>query len=71
VNSRYDTTGNVAAQFEPGSNDCVLANKLGISDPEDMDDIELGLLNTLHGNVIGSVEADQPITVADIWRVAS
>ncbi len=62
----YDTTGNIEAQFEPGSNSRVLANKLGISDPEEMEDIELSLLNGLHDDVIGSAEADQPITVADI-----
>ena len=66
VTGRYDTTGNVEAQFEPGSNDRVLANKLGISDPEEMEDIEVGLLNRLHEDVIGSIEADRPITVADI-----
>ena len=66
MTGRYDTTGNVEAQFEPDSNDRVLANKLGISDPEEMDDIELGLLNTLHEDVIGSVEAEQPIMVADV-----
>ena len=42
VTGRYDATGNVEAQFEPGSNDRVLANKLGISDPEEMDDIRTG-----------------------------
>ena len=41
MTGRYDTTGNVEAQFEPGSNDRVLANKLGVSDSEEMDDIEL------------------------------
>ena len=66
MTGRYDTTGNIEAQFEPDSNDRVLANKLSISDPEEMDDIELGLLNRLHEDVIGSVDADQPITVADV-----
>ena len=55
MTGRYDTTGNVEAQFELGSNGRVLANKLGISDPEEMDDIELGLLNRLHEDVIDSV----------------
>ena len=36
VTSRYDTPGNVEAQFEPGSGGCVLANKLGIADPKEM-----------------------------------
>ena len=63
---RYDTTGNVEAQFEPGSDGRVLANKLGVADPKEMDDIELDLLNRLHKDVIRSVEVDQPITVADL-----
>ena len=66
MTGRYDTAGNVEAQFEPGSNGRVLANKLGISDPDEMEDVEVGLLNRLHEDVIGSIEADRPITVADI-----
>ncbi|WP_165869160.1 hypothetical protein [Thiogranum longum] len=44
----------------------VLANKLGITDPAEMDDIELDLLNQLYNVVINSVLVDQPITIADI-----
>ena len=66
VTGRYDTTGNVEAQFEPGSGGRVLANKLGIADPKEMDDIELDLLVRLQKDVTSSVKADQPITVADL-----
>ncbi|WP_428101098.1 Fic/DOC family protein [Candidatus Rariloculus sp.] len=66
MTGRYDTTGNIEAQFEPGSCGRVLANKLGISEPEEMNDVELDLLNRLHESVIDSVEADQPVTVADV-----
>lgn len=66
MNDRYDTTGNVEAQFEPGSCGRVLANKLGISDPEEMDDVELDLLKHLYEDVLGSVGADQRLRVADI-----
>ena len=66
MTSRYDTTGNVEAQFEPDSNARVLANKLGISDPGEMDDIELDLLEQLHEDLLGSIAADQPITVTDL-----
>lgn len=66
MKGRYDVKGNVEAQFEPGSNDRVLANKLGISDADDMDDIELDLLKRLHEDVFRSVETDQRLTVADI-----
>ncbi len=59
MTGRYDTAGNVEAQFEPGSNGRVLANKLGVSDVEEMADIELDLLNRLREHILGSVEADQ------------
>ena len=66
MSGRYDTTGNVEAQFEPGSCGRVLANKLGISIPDDMDDIELNLLVRLHEHVLWSMEPDQRLTVADL-----
>ena len=66
MNDRYDTTGNIEAQFEPGSSGRVLANKLGISNPEEMDDVELDLLMHLYEDILSSVEADQRLTVADI-----
>ena len=44
----------------------MLANILGISSPEEMDDIELFLMKRLYGAVLGSVEADQHLRVADI-----
>ena len=66
MTGRYGTAGNVEAQFELGSNGRVLANKLGISDPEEMEDVEVGLLNRLHEDVIGTIEVNQPTTVADI-----
>ena len=66
MKGRYDTTGNEEAQFEPGSNGRVLVNKLGICDAEEMNDVELDLLNRLHEDILGSVEADQRITVADV-----
>ena len=66
MNDKYDTTDNVEAHFEPGSNDRVLSNKLGITDTQDMDDIELDLLKRLYDAVLGSVEADQRLTTADI-----
>ncbi len=66
MSGRYDATGNAEAQFEPGSNDRVLANKLGVSDVDEMDDIELVLLKRLYDVVLGSVAAGQRLTAADI-----
>lgn len=37
---RYDISGSIEAQFEPGSNDTVLRNKLGIADSDEMDRVE-------------------------------
>ena len=68
MRGRYDTAGNVEGRFEPGSNGRVLANKLGVSDVEEMNDLELDLLRQLHENILGSVEADQTITGADICK---
>ena len=66
MTDRYDTSGNIEAQYEPGSDNRVLANQLGISDPIEMDNIELDLLNQLYESVISSVREDQTLTVADL-----
>ena len=66
MNDKYDTTGNIEAQFEPGSDDRVPANKPGVSNAEEMDDIELSLLDRLYDDVLGSVEMNQRLTVADL-----
>ena len=66
MNGRYDTTGNVEGQYEPGSGNRVLANKLGIIDAGEMDDVELDLLDRLDEDVLGSFEDNRRITVADV-----
>lgn len=66
VTNRYDTTGNKEAQFELGSGDRVLANKLGIADPVEIDNTEVHLLDRLYDNVVDAVAKDQTITVADL-----
>lgn len=66
MNGRYDTGGNEEAQFEPGSNDRVLANKLGISDAAEMNDVETDLLNQLYEDILRSTEADTVMTAADV-----
>ena len=66
MNGRYDTGGNEEAQFEPSSHDRVLANKLGISDAAEMNDVETDLLNQLYEDILRSTEADKVITVADV-----
>ena len=39
-NGRCDVVGLTEAQFEPGSNDLVIKNRLGITSPKVMDDTE-------------------------------
>ena len=67
VPDRYDTSSNSEGQYQPGSNDKVLLNKLGITDSAEMDDIELDLLEQLYDAVLADVEEDQTICVADIF----
>lgn len=56
MTNRYDTAGIIEAQYEPGSDKRVLANKLGITDPAEIDATELDLLNQLYTavNQLGS-----------------
>ncbi len=41
---RYDTTGNPEGQYEPGSQELVLLNKLGITDLQEIENIEFDYL---------------------------
>lgn len=49
--TRYDVTG-AQGLFEPGSNESVLANKLGIVSQADIDEAELVLLQKLYESVL-------------------
>lgn len=66
MSDRYDTSGSAEGRFQPGSGDKVLSNKLGIIDPDEMDDAELILLDELQMRLLDDVESDQHITVADL-----
>ena len=59
MSNRYDTTGNPEGQYQPGSNNQVLLNKLGITNPDEMDDVELELLKQLTTSVLAEIEDDQ------------
>lgn len=71
MTGRYDASGSVEGQFQPGSECQVLLNKLGIIDPDEMDDVELVLLEDLQENLIDEIKADQPIAVKDLcaWHL--
>jgi cell filamentation protein len=59
--SKYDVGGSQAA-YQPGSNDTVLANKLGITSAGDMDDAELELLEKLYEHVLNEALPEGAIT---------
>jgi cell filamentation protein len=65
MNSRYDIEGDQGA-FEPGSHDQVLRNKLGITDSEEMDAVELLLLEQLYQAVLVEDLPDRRLRVADL-----
>ena len=51
--SRYEVTGS-EGEYQPGSNDTVLANKVGITDPNDMNIAETELLEDLYEYVFNN-----------------
>ncbi|WP_347332463.1 hypothetical protein [Marinimicrobium locisalis] len=62
--SKYDVGGSQIA-FQPGSDSQVLANKLGITDPKDMDDAELELLGKLYERVLNEALPQNAVTTLD------
>ncbi|SFD14547.1 cell filamentation protein [Thiohalospira halophila DSM 15071] len=62
---RYSVVG-VEGKYEPGSDEAVLANKLSITDPAEMVEVETDLLLQLYEAVLESFPRDEPITVAVI-----
>ena len=54
------------AEFEPGSDGRVLANKLGVASPDQIDEVELVLLEKLYNAVFGAQFPDRALTVADL-----
>ena len=66
MTDRYDASGISEGQYQPGSDDEVLLNKLNITDSSEMDEIELGLLNELTSTLIDEIEVDQVISTADL-----
>ena len=67
MTDRYTASG-PEAEYEPGSNGLVLRNKLGITDPEEMDELELILLEKLYELVLGIEFPDRLLTVDDLKR---
>lgn len=64
---RYHTSG-AEGEFEPGSNEQVLRNLVGITSADDMDELELQLLSDLYDEVLMQNLPNRPLTVADLKR---
>ena len=63
---RYDVSGLPEAQFEPGSNEQVLRNRLGIKSPKEMDDAEARALEKAMVELVGKYDAEHRFTATDI-----
>jgi cell filamentation protein len=66
VIDRYNTANHPEGEFEPGSNNRVLVNRLGVVDPDEMEVVELDLLVRLYDLIPEIIREDQQITVNDI-----
>lgn len=63
---RYDVSDSIEAQFEPGSNDTVLKNKLGITNSDEMDKAEAEALMIATDALFHEYDADHQFSADDI-----
>lgn len=63
--SRYDVH-TAEGEYQPGSNEQVLKNLLGITSPEEMNEVELGLLVQLYEAVLVEDLPDRALTAEDL-----
>ncbi|MEX2163171.1 MAG: Fic family protein [Sulfuricaulis sp.] len=63
---RYDVSDLPEAQFEPGSNEQVLRNRLGIKSPNEMDDAEARALGKVMTGLVRKYDERHNFTAADI-----
>lgn len=68
-NGRYDVASLTEAQYEPGSNDLVLKNRLGITSPQEMDDAEARALERAMVGLVGKYNESYRFTAADICEM--
>lgn len=66
---RYDVSGLTEAQFEPGSNEQVLKNRLAITSPQAMDDVEARALEQAVLKLVGNYDERHRFTAADICQI--
>lgn len=63
---RYNTNGNPEGEFQAGSNDLVLINKLGISDVEEMEGQEFDALIQFQIDLFDELTVDERMTAQDL-----
>jgi cell filamentation protein len=63
---RYDVAGLTEAQFEHGSNEQVLKNRLGIKSPSEMDNAEARALERTMAGLVGQYDEKHRFTAADV-----
>lgn len=65
MTNRYEVSG-TQGEFQNGSDHLVLANKLGITSPDEMNELELGLLTQLYEDVLVNALPERQLTVVDL-----
>ena len=68
MTDRYDTSSATEGQFQPGSDENVLLNKLGITEPDEMDNIEFDLLANLEVELFDEIQLDSRLSVEDLCQ---
>ena len=66
MTNRYDISGNPEAQYQPGSDNTVLLNKLDITNSDQMDTVEYDLLEKAQEELFDIIDIDQVITSSDL-----
>jgi cell filamentation protein, protein adenylyltransferase len=66
MTDRYDTKKNSKGQYQPGSHDLVLLNKLGIIDLQEMENTEFDYLIQFQLALFDELSIDQQITTGDL-----
>ncbi|MFK7777937.1 MAG: Fic family protein [Gimesia sp.] len=68
-NGRYDTSGSMQNQYEPGSTGAVLKNLLGIKSVKEMEQVETLELERVTNEAIDLYDRDYRFAVSDIYKL--
>ena len=66
MSDKYDASGSLEGQTEPGSHGLVLANKLGILSVDEIENIEFDALLSLENKLFKELGFDKKITAKDL-----